>query len=265
MTIEESTEQLTTDGENDRADQIRDAVRKLSAQSYETQESEQVDETVDDEGSERIVEALLFASERPLKATEISQALPEDSDISSILLGLQKKYNNRGVNLVEVASKWRFQTAQDLAYLFVKEKTHTRRLGQAALETLAIIGYGQPVTRAEIEAVRGVSVSKGVIDALFETGWIKQRGRRKSPGRPMTFGTTDAFLEHFGLANLDMLPGKSDLEVQGLLSDKLPDGLPLLDGEFGVESDEVSDELVSEEENVDFVTDFIDPQSDVAH
>ena len=259
MTADESTESLSSHGEIEQADEIREAIRKLTSVNKE----EQVSVGTDDDEAERIAEALLFASERPLKAEEISQALPEGSEISEILLRIQKKYDGRGVNLVEVAHKWRFQTAQDLAYLFVKEKTHTKRLGQAALETLAIIGYGQPVTRAEIEAVRGVSVSKGVIDALFETGWVKQRGRRKTPGRPMTFGTTDAFLEHFGLANLDMLPGKSDLEVQGLLSDKLPDGLPLLDGEFAIDADDPADEVELEEDGVDFVTEFIEPQSDI--
>lgn len=251
--------------ETDHVDQIRDAVKKLSSTSHDESKLNKVHIDDDRIEAERIVEALLFASERPLKAEEIGRALPEGVEVSEILIAVQKKYQRSGVNLVEIAGKWRFQTAQDLAYLFVKEKTHTKKLGQAALETLAIIGYGQPVTRAEIEAVRGVSVSKGVIDTLFETGWVKQKGRRKTPGRPMTFGTTDAFLEHFGLANLDMLPGKSDLEVQGLLSDKLPDGLPLNDGEFGIETDEHSDAILPEDDSVDFVTDFIEPQSDVDH
>ncbi len=263
MTVVDTIETLSSRDEQDHADEIREAVKRLS--SVDKEEAEHVPVEMDCAEAERIAEALLFASERPLKAEEINKALPEGTEISEILLRLQKKYNGRGVNLVEVANKWRFQTAQDLAYLFVKEKTHKKRLGQAALETLAIIGYGQPVTRAEIEAVRGVSVSKGVIDALFETGWIKQRGRRKTPGRPMTFGTTDTFLEHFGLANLDMLPGKSDLEVQGLLSDKLPDGLPLLEGEFSMDADDPVDETPLEEDQVDFVTDFIEPQTDLEH
>ncbi|MBL4603480.1 MAG: SMC-Scp complex subunit ScpB, partial [Emcibacteraceae bacterium] len=147
----------------------------------------------------RICEALLFASDRPLSSIALAEQLSEGSDVEAILLELQKKYQSYGVNLVEVAGKWMFQTAADLAFLLRKEEQKERKLSRAAIETLAIIAYHQPVTRADIEEIRGVSVSKGTLDVLMEAVWVKPLGRRRTPGRPMTYGTTENFLVHFGL------------------------------------------------------------------
>ncbi|KCZ55285.1 SMC-Scp complex subunit ScpB [Hyphomonas chukchiensis] len=206
----------------------------------------------------RRAEAILFAAGEPLSADQIAEILPHGVESAEVLMSLRAMYANRGVNLVEVAGKWRFQTAQDLSYLFVEERQVQKKLGQAALETLAIIAYGQPVTRAEIEAVRGVAVAKTTIDSLMEAGWVKIKGRRKTPGQPMTYGTTDAFLEHFGLESLDTLPGKADLEAEGLLSDVIPSGFQMPDEEALNEEDVLIEDR-HEAETVDaFVTDYMD-------
>ncbi len=183
----------------------------------------------------RRAEAVLFAAGRPLSAEQIAECLPPGADASAVLMELRKAYAHRGVNLVEVDGRWRFQTAGDLAFLFVEERHEQKKLSQAALETLAIIAYAQPVTRAEIEDVRGVAVSKDTIDKLFEAGWVKIRGRRKTPGRPVTYGTTGAFLEHFSLESLDMLPGKAELAAEGLLSSVVPEGFEADELPEGVE------------------------------
>ena len=210
----------------------------------------------------RRAEAVLFAAGEPMSATQIAEILPHGVEAAEVLMTLRALYVNRGVNLVEVAGKWRFQTAQDLSYLFVEERQVQKKLSQAALETLAIIAYGQPVTRAEIEAVRGVAVSKAVIDTLMETGWIKIKGRRKTPGQPLTYGTTDAFLEHFGLESLGTLPGKADLEAEGLLSDVIPDGFQMPDEE-ALSEEELLVEAGGETEEIEsFVTDFMDDETD---
>ncbi len=147
----------------------------------------------------RLLEALLFASAEPLDQAALAKRMPEGVDIKKALLQLQADYAPRGVNLVRVANKWSFRTAGDLAWMMTRESTETRKLSRAAIEMLAIIAYHQPVTRAEIEEIRGVVTSKGTLDVLLETGWVKPRGRRKTPGRPLTFGTTDAFLAQFSL------------------------------------------------------------------
>ncbi len=206
----------------------------------------------------RRAEAVLFAAGEPLSAEQITAILPQGIEAGEVLMSLRAVYARRGVNLVEIAGKWRFQTAQDLAYLFVEERQVQRKLGQAALETLAIIAYGQPVTRAEIEAVRGVAVAKSVMDTLMETGWIRVRGRRKTPGLPVTFGTTDKFLEHFGLEGLDSLPGKADLEAEGLLTDALPPGFQMPDEEALSEDDTLVNDLGDYEDVEAFMTDFMD-------
>ena len=204
----------------------------------------------------RRAEAILFAAGEPLSAAQIAEAMPAGVDVPAVLMTLKSAYANRGVRLIEVAGKWRFQTADDLAFLFVEERHEQKKLTQAALETLAIIAYGQPVTRAEIEAVRGVAVSKGTIDLLMETGWVRVKGRRKTPGRPVTLGTTDAFLEHFSLESLELLPGRAELESEGLLSDVIPDGFDVDGFEEGSEADEQgSDKADGEAEG--FITDFI--------
>lgn len=205
----------------------------------------------------RRAEAVLFAAGEALSADQVAQVLPQGIEAGEVLMELRGVYARRGVNLVEVAGKWRFQTAQDLSWLFVEERQVQKKLGQAAMETLAIIAYGQPVTRAEIEAVRGVAVSKTVIDTLLETGWVRTRGRRKTPGLPICYGTTETFLEHFGLESLDTLPGKADLEAEGLLSDVIPAGFQMPDEEALTEDDVLIDDFADQQEVEAFVTDFV--------
>jgi segregation and condensation protein B len=172
----------------------------------------------------RLLEAMLFAASEPLSEKDLAARLPQGTDVADALKRLQQDYASRGVNLVRVAGKWTFRTAGDLSWLLSKETVETRKLSRAAIETLAIIAYHQPVTRTEIEDIRGVSTSKGSIDVLLETGWIKPRGRRKVPGRPLTFGTTEAFLSHFGLDAVGDLPGLEELKGSGLLDGRLPAG-----------------------------------------
>ena len=172
----------------------------------------------------RLLEALLFASTEPLDQATLAKRMPDGVDIKAALAQLQADYAMRGVNLVRVANKWTFRTAGDLSWLMTKESTETRRLSRAAIEVLAIIAYHQPVTRAEIEEIRGVITSKGTLDVLLETGWIRPRGRRKTPGRPVTYGTTEAFLSHFGLDAVMDLPGMEELKGSGLLDGQLPAG-----------------------------------------
>jgi len=170
----------------------------------------------------REIEALLFAAAAPLTLEDLAKRLPQGADIEAGLAELSALYEGRGVVLANVAGGWRFQTAADLAWLMTEERDEPRRLSKAAQETLAIIAYHQPVTRAEIEAVRGVQASRGTLDVLLELGLVRMRGRRRTPGRPVTFGTTDAFLEHYGLAALADLPGLSEMKAAGLLSLDLP-------------------------------------------
>lgn len=170
----------------------------------------------------RIVEALLFASANPLADADFRFHLGADAALDELLAELAADYAPRGVNLVRTAGKWAFRTAEDLGHLLVREREEPRRLSRAALETLAIIAYHQPVTRAEIEDIRGVATSKGTLDVLMESNWIKLRGRRRSPGRPVTYGTTEAFLDHFGLQAINELPGLSELKGAGFFDGRLP-------------------------------------------
>src|SRR5437867_10012317 len=172
----------------------------------------------------RLLEAMLFASAEPLDGKSLAVPLPQNIDVHAALLRLEEDYAKRGVNLVRIGGKWTFRTARDLAWLLSKESVETRKLSRAAIETLAIIAYHQPVTRAEIEDIRGVTTSKGSVDVLLETGWIRPRGRRKSPGRPVTYGTSEAFLSHFGLDAVGDLPGLEELKGSGLLDGRLPPG-----------------------------------------
>jgi len=172
----------------------------------------------------RLLEALLFASAEPLDQATLAKRMPEGVDVKVALAQLQADYASRGVNLVKIANKWTFRTAGDLAWLMTRESTETRKLSRAAIEVLAIIAYHQPVTRAEIEEIRGVVTSKGTLDVLLETGWIRPRGRRKTPGRPLTFGTTETFLSQFTLEALTDLPGLEELKGTGLLDSRLPTG-----------------------------------------
>jgi segregation and condensation protein B len=175
----------------------------------------------------RMVEALLFAASTPLSVEEIAARLPENADVVGLLRELQQRYADRGVNLVQVAGRWSFRTAGDLSFLLSRETVEQRKLSRAALETLSIIAYHQPVTRAEIEAIRGVMTGRGTLDVLLETGWIRMRGRRRAPGRPVTYGTTDAFLSHFGLDTLADLPGVDELRAAGLLDNRAPADLSM--------------------------------------
>jgi segregation and condensation protein B len=170
----------------------------------------------------RILEALLFAAAAPLDEKALTSRLPAGTDLRALLQQLQREYAPRGVNLVRVGGKWTLRTATDLAWLLTHESVVTRKLSRAAIETLAIVAYHQPVTRVEVEEIRGVSTSKGTLDVLLETGWIRLRGRRKAPGRPVTYGTSEAFLSHFGLDALGDLPGLDELKGAGLVDAAMP-------------------------------------------
>lgn len=172
----------------------------------------------------RIIEALLFASASPLDENTLKRHLKGGAEVGPLIEELRAFYSSRGVNLIKVAGKWSFRTAEDLAYLLERHAVAERKLSKAALETLAIIAYHQPATRAEIEEIRGVQISPGTLEMLMETGWIRPRGRRRAPGRPVTYGTTEAFLSHFGLDNVRDLPGLSELKASGLLDGNLPPG-----------------------------------------
>jgi segregation and condensation protein B len=172
----------------------------------------------------RLLEALLFAAAVPLDEKTLGARLPEDVDVKESLRALQAEYSSRGVNLLRIGNKWTFRTAGDLSWLLTKEAVVPKKLSRAAIETLAVIAYHQPVTRAEVEEIRGVVMSKGTFDVLMETGWIKPRGRRKVPGRPITYGTSEEFLSHFGLEQLGDLPGLEELKGSGLLDNRLPPG-----------------------------------------
>ena len=172
----------------------------------------------------RLLEALLFAASEPVDEKILASRLPEGVDVKAALRQLQIEYAPRGVNLVRIGKKWAFRTANDLAWLLTHEAIEPKKLSRAAVETLSIIAYHQPVTRVEIEEIRGVTAAKGTIDVLLETGWIRPRGRRKAPGRPVTYGTTEDFLSHFGLEALTDLPGLDELKGSGLLDGRLPPG-----------------------------------------
>lgn len=165
----------------------------------------------------RAVEAVLFAAEEPMSSAEIALHVGERADVPAVLAELQGHYAGRGVELVERGGRWHFQTAADLAHILRREREESRRLSRAAVETLAIVAYHEPVSRAEIEAIRGVQISKGTLDVLMEAGWIRPAGRREGPGRPLTYATTPDFLSHFGLASRRDLPGIDDLKAAGLL------------------------------------------------
>ena len=204
----------------------------------------------DDEGAgevaamtegKRIAEALLFAATDPVEQKELAKRMPEEADVEAVLEELKAEYALRGINLVRVGTKWIFRTAADLGWLLSRETQEQKKLSRAALETLAICAYHQPVTRAEIEDIRGVAISKGTMDVLIETGWVRLRGRRKAPGRPVTYGTTDAFLLHFGLEQITDLPGLEELKGAGLFDGRLPSG-------FGVPTPNDSAELTDSED-----------------
>jgi segregation and condensation protein B len=200
----------------------------------------------------RIVEAMLFASSDPLPEAELARRLTEGVDIGELMKELQQAYAGRGVNLHQVGNAWAFRTASDLSYLMRHEVEDEKKLSRAALETLAIIAYHQPVTRAEIEEIRGVSTSRGTLDVLLETGWIRLRGRRRTPGRPVTFGTTPAFLDQFDLEQISDLPGLAELKGAGLLDAAIPKGfevpMPSDDEALGEDEDPLDPEDLEDAE-----------------
>jgi segregation and condensation protein B len=188
----------------------------------------------------RLLEALLFAAGTPLDEATLARGLPNGVNVRDALARLKDEYATRGVNLVRVGKKWTFRTATDLSWLLTKQIVETRKLSRAATETLAIIAYHQPVTRAEIEEIRGVVTAAGTVDVLLKTGWIRPRGRRKAPGRPITYGTTEAFLSHFGLEEVGDLPGLEELKGAGMLEGNLPPGfaVPLPSDDSTLRDDE---------------------------
>ena len=199
----------------------------------------------------RIAEALLFAAGEPLEEAIIAERMPAGVNVSAVLEELRRHYAGRGITLVRVARKWTFRTAGDLGWLLSRETHEQKKLSRAAIETLAIIAYHQPVTRAEIEDIRGVAISKGTLDVLIETGWVRLRGRRKAPGRPVTYGTTEAFLLHFGLETVGDLPGLDELKSAGLFDGRLPQGFgipsPSDDPTLTESEDPLEDEMPLEE------------------
>jgi segregation and condensation protein B len=203
----------------------------------------------------RMVEALLFASAEPVAAEDLASRLPEGADVAGLLSELQETYANRGVTLVQVAGKWAFRTAGDLSFLLSREAVEQRKMSRAALETLAIIAYHQPVTRADIEEIRGVATSTGTLDVLLESGWIRMRGRRKAPGRPITYGTTEAFLTHFGLDVVADLPGLEELKAAGLLDSRVP-------ANFSIPEPQAPEGLAEDEDPLDEADLFPDAGQD---
>jgi segregation and condensation protein B len=192
----------------------------------------------------RIIEAMLFAATQPLSLDKLTSFLPEGTDVQSLLNDLQDNYANRGVNLVQVAGNYMLRTSADVAFVLRRETVQQKKLSKAGLETLAIVAYHQPVTRADIEEVRGVAISKGTLDTLLDIGWVRMRGRRKTPGRPVTYGTTDEFLRHFGLNEITDLPGLQELKAAGLLEGNLPPG-------FDMPLPKMSDTLADDEDPLD--------------
>ena len=237
------------------AEGIESSVVSLTARLQSTPEGEAM------EADLRLLEALLFAAVEPIDTQTLRERLPEEADVGALLARLARDYSGRGVNLVRVADRWRFQTAIDLEPHLTDIKEAPRKLSKAALETLAIIAYHQPVTRAEIEDVRGVAVSKGTLDVLMELGWLRLRGRRRTPGRPVTYGTTTGFLAHFNLETISDLPGREDLKAAGLLDPRLPKDFempePMMVDDLSADEDPLEEEAESE-----FFEDFLSDDED---
>ena len=229
---------------------VESSVVSLTARLQSKSEGETMEQDM------RLLEALLFAAVEPIDTQTLRERMPDEADVGALLARLQRDYAGRGVNLVRVADRWRFQTAVDLEPHLVDIKEAPRKLSKAALETLAIIAYHQPVTRAEIEDVRGVAVSKGTVDVLMELGWIRLRGRRRTPGRPVTYGTTESFLAHFNLETITDLPGRDDLRAAGLLDPRLPKDFempePMMPDNLTDDEDPLEDE-----EEPEFFEDFL--------
>lgn len=204
----------------------------------------------------RMAEALLFAAAEPLDEATLKKRLPDEANVGEILSALADQYKERGVQLRKLAGRWLFTTAPDLAYLLEAHRQVSRKLSRAAVETLAIIAYHQPITRSEIEEIRGVGLSKGTLDVLIETGWVRIRGRRRVPGRPLTYGTSDEFMIHFGLENLNDLPGLEDLKAAGLLELQAP-----MQGSLPLPGEAVPGDEDPLDENDDGSAEFLDDQA----
>jgi segregation and condensation protein B len=246
-----TTEHVMTDAQEQESSGAAPAPREFTAQ--------------DRAEHKRMVEALLFAAVEPLDEKAIASRIPDGADVAAAIASLVEDYRGRGVSLVRVSGKWRFVTASDLAHLLETEKVQPRKLSRAALETLAIIAYHQPCTRADIEDVRGVAVSKGSLDMLLEIGWVGLRGRRKdAPGRPVLYATTGAFLEHFGLESVADLPGMSDLKAAGLLDARLPPGFCVPAPGDVADVEEVGDDDDADGEDAEFAQDFLNADDDDA-
>jgi len=201
----------------------------------------------------RLVEAVIFASAEPVSENALAERLPEGCDVARLLAELERHYAARGITLVRRGQGWAFRTASDLADILKIERTQERKLSRAAVETLAIIAYHQPVTRAEMEQIRGVQTSRGSLDVLLELGLVRMRGRRRSPGRPVTYGVTDAFLEHFGLASLNDLPGLAEMKAAGLLGLNMPSDFALPDPSQPADDEDPLEAGDSPEFNQDFL------------
>lgn len=243
------------------SDRINKAAAGIEADVVSLTERLKTDGDID--SNIRHLEALLFAAVEPIDVQTLRERMPETADVGALLARLVRDYEGRGINLVRVADRWRFQTAPDLAPNLIDVKEARRKLSNAALETLAIVAYHQPVTRAEIEDVRGVAVSKGTLDVLMELGWLRLRGRRRTPGRPVTYGTTTGFLAHFNLETISDLPGREDLKAAGLLDPRLPK-------DFEMPEPMMVDDLSGDEDPLDdaadpeFFEDFLDEDDDGA-
>lgn len=210
---------------------------------FETEDELDVVPTSLELEAERTAEALIFASAEPVAEQYLLERLPKGLDLKKVMSRLVRLYAGRGVNLIRVEDRWAFRTAADLSFVIRRDENETRKLSRAALEVLAIIAYHQPVTRAEIEEIRGVQTSKGTLDVLMEAGWVRFRGRRRTPGRPVTLGTTPRFLDHFGLEEIRDLPGLEELRGAGLLSGRIPP-------DFKIPIPTTADELTEEEDPI---------------
>ena len=240
-TVQESVQESVQDAvEQDVAEAGEDTVEVTVQETVEVIEMVEISEPEARPEELRLLEALLFAAAEPLDEATLSRSLPDGVEIKQALALLKAEYATRGVNLVKIGRKWTFRTADDLSWLLTKQTVETRKLSRAAIETLAIVAYHQPVTRAEIEEVRGVATAAGTLDVLLKTGWIRPRGRRKAPGRPITYGTNEAFLSHFGLEDVSDLPGLDELKGAGLLEGNMPTGfaVPMPSDDMALRDDE---------------------------
>jgi segregation and condensation protein B len=225
-------------------------VTALRAEKYELAGTATKRPSAENEETLRLLEAILFAASEPLDEKTLQARLPEGTDVRALLGRLIDHYAPRGINVVKVAGKWAMRTAADLGHLMKREATPPKKLSRAAIETLAIVAYHQPVTRAEIEEIRGVTISKGTLDLLIELGWARLRGRRRTPGRPVIYGTTEDFLVHFGLESIDDLPGLDELKGAGFLEGRLPAGftVPMPSDDAALREDE---DPLEEEDRLD--------------